>query len=771
MRITIDNLDGLGALDYTAWISSSGGLKIERRLNAPSVCGCTLDLTGSTLRRPSRRGRVIVTLHDGTVLFTGYVTADPELIYCGAGIEGVQYASALHAVSDEWLLDRQGATVAGAGLQQGGASALALLTSGVGVAGFTTTTTGTIEGVGVFVPQEASAWSTNAASLASSIYAAYRVVSGTIGLQTAGSITHVLSDGDGSLQLGGLGLGQSRELANDVTVSGEMEPAAYVGESFAGDGTTNVFLLTKTPFRHSAGSSSGQVISDSFDAPVIRTTVWNANDPGAHLSLTAAGLTSGGGNGLDGQTTVEARSPVEMGGSLLLDMGAVLLQPGSNGVLCGLYSGDISRTNCFAGYNVRQSNGSTVLVPMVNGVETGTVYTTVEGHRYVLRIRAHSVEMYRVGQIFYAMSGGLLNSFGGGTAASAMDLVFDLQDMGAASNTPATVLYDGTIASSPASCTYAPLNSIGLIGSVGYCRVTQMESAWVTKTSKAGIRTTQLAGAAGEGVDCTISASGKVTFLAGRVPQAGELVTVRYRTTQRSVARMENAASVAEESEGGFPGTARWLGKVVEPQARSSAECEYAAAALLSVAADGSGGVSGSYKAVGGEDVWPGDALSITWAGETVHAIVRTVTIVDGFAAPEVVTREVKFASEWAEGMGIRTSQTIAADALLPETPLNGPGVFLTDLPQLTLIAASGSTLQIDAGVAPPTGGGFEVRRRDGGFGMGVSQDLVLRSPVRGFAIPREAQIEQYYVRMYDGSTPPVYSRFSSAVFTDIPVG
>jgi hypothetical protein len=51
-----------------------------------------------------------------------------------------------------------------------------------------------------------------------------------------------------------------------------------------------------------------------------------------------------------------------------------------------------------------------------------------------------------------------------------------------------------------------------------------------------------------------------------------------------------------------------------------------------------------------------------------------------------------------------------------------------------------------------------------------VDQDLVLRSPVRSFSIPREGQVEHYYVRMYDGSTPPMYSRFSSAVFTDLPV-
>jgi hypothetical protein len=51
-----------------------------------------------------------------------------------------------------------------------------------------------------------------------------------------------------------------------------------------------------------------------------------------------------------------------------------------------------------------------------------------------------------------------------------------------------------------------------------------------------------------------------------------------------------------------------------------------------------------------------------------------------------------------------------------------------------------------------------------------VDQDLVLRSPVRSFSILREGQVEHYYVRMFDGSTPPVYSRFSSAVFTDLPV-
>jgi hypothetical protein len=154
-----------------------------------------------------------------------------------------------------------------------------------------------------------------------------------------------------------------------------------------------------------------------------------------------------------------------------------------------------------------------------------------------------------------------------------------------------------------------------------------------------------------------------------------------------------------------------------------------------------------------------------------------TIDNLDGAGAvdyPEVLTYRIAFANDWAEGLGLTLSEAIAADALLPQTALNsttptGSNV-LANLQQLQVVSATGIALQVDAGMAPPAGGGFEVRRRDGDFGPGVDQDLVLRSPVRSFSIPREGPVEHYYVRMYDGSTPPVYSRFSSAVFTDLPV-
>lgn len=770
MKITIDNLDGTGAVDYSNAVSADGALKITRTLNAPSICSGLLDTSASTLAVPARRGRVVVTSDAGTVLFTGYVATEPERIYAGVATMGPVYRYAFSAVSDEWLLDKQPYVLSGAGLAEAGGTLLTSLINRVDNGLFTTTGVAEGHAVGVFEPTETETWSENAGRLAGSTYAAYRVLNGVVSMQPAGTVTHALSDGDGTLQIAALKTASVKELANDVTLSGEMEPAAYISETFAGDGTTTVFQLAQTPFRPKKTANSSNLLTDSFNEGAFNTRVWQVTDPGAHLGFGAAGLSLKGGNGLDGQTTLTAIDVVELGGTLVIEAGSLRLTAGSTGIVCGLYSGTVESTNCFAGYNVRQSGGATLAVPFVNGAEVGTALTLLSGHTYTLRIRLHCVEAQRVMQTFYAMVDGAVQSFGSGSVAAPMSIVFEAQDLGAASNTPSTILYDGAVASSEASCSFVAVNSVQLFGSMGYCRLTQTGSAWVVSTLANGTKVTRLIGAAGEGVDCTVSATGKVTFLAGRVPAAGELVTVMYRNQQRAVARLANAASVAAESAGNMPGTAQWLGKTASPAARSSADCENAALAVLSFSTSRTAAVAGTYVAVNPADVWPGDVLAITSGGETMSVIARRVEIADGASVPEVLTYRIAFANDWAEGLGVKLSEAIAADALLPQTAEAAPGNVLANLQQLQIVSATGTALQIDAGVAAPAGGGFEVRRSDWDFGPGVDQDLVLRSPVRNFSIPREAQVERYYVRMYDGSTPPVYSRFSSAVFTDLPV-
>jgi hypothetical protein len=794
VRISIDNLDGLGAVDYTQAVAEEGPIAVQRALNEPSRCTAEIVLGAKGLAVPARRGRVTVITADGTILFTGYLATEPVRIYAGSTSVGPAYRARLTAVSDEWLLDNLGS---GAGLRDteslglNGAALMSRLASRVQAGGSATVTVvagETLPSTGTFAARASVPWSVNAGEAAGSAYAAYRALNGQVLIQPVGEVTHSFSDANGTLSVAELQTSAVRELANDVTLSGAEEPTTYIEESFIGDGTTSVFNLSQAAYR----DTDRTLVLDSFNQASFNTAQWALNDPGSHVSLTSNGLTMNGGNGADGQTTVEALDAVEMSGSIVAQLGGVLLAAASDGMLAGMYQGSLVLANCFAGFRVRQSvsgtGGVTVIVPIVNGAESGIVFTPIAGHAYTLRLRLHCVEMQRVMQRYYCMVDGVIQGFGSASGVAApMDVVFELVDEGSASNTPATVLYDsaasgGTLINTPATCAFAVINAIQIFGSVGSVSVIRSGSMWVLSTLPSGTLQTRLVGVAGQGVDCTASygtaagSPGKVTFLAGRVPVVGERVTVSYRGEHRSVARLTDVASVASEAVNGAPGTCRWLGKVTLPIARSSADCESAAQAVLAFATSRTAAVAGSYAMVNPtEDIWPGDVLAVTSAGVTSSLLVRSVVARDGSAVPEVLNYELKFANdwatEWAAGIGLKLSEEIAADAYLPQTPSNSPGQVLANLQQLTLTSLTETALQVDAGMAPPAGGGVEVRLKDWEFGVGVDgADLVLRSPVRSFSIPRAAQVERYYVRIYDASTPPLYSRFSSAVFVNAPV-
>lgn len=790
MLITIDNLDGLGPVDYSGAVAAEGPITLQRGLNVPTRCTLELVEGAGGLALPARLARVSVSSDAGTLLFTGYLATEPVRVYAGEASSGPSYRARLSAVSDEWLLDKLGSgggAYNGASLGLNGEGLLARLASRLpgGTATLPVTAgVGVAQSTGVYVPGAAKPWSANAGVAAGAAYAGYRALNGQVVVQPVGGVTHALSDADGTLSVAEFQTSNVRELANDVTLSGAEEPTAYVEEVFVGDGTTALFELSRAAFR----GNHRTLVLDSFNTGAFDLSQWKVNDPGSHLSITSAGLTMTGGTGLDGQTTLSAVDAFEMGGSIVAQLGGVVLGAASDGMLAAMYEGTPVLANCFAGFRVRQSAGVTVLVPVVNGAEVGTTFTPLAGHNYTLRLRLHCVEMQRVMQRYYTMVEGVVEGFGSASGVAApMDVVFELVDEGAASNTPATVLYDsvaaaGTIASSPATCQFVAVNSTQITGSVASVSVTRPGSLWIVSTLPSGAKQTRLIGSAGLGVDCQVSYGtqagkpGAVTFFAGRVPVAGERVTVFYRGQQRSVARLANAASIAAEARGSTSGVARWLGKVLQPLARSSADLESAAQALLASATSRDAALSGTYVAINpAQDIWPGDVLAVTSEGVTTSLLVRKVTAKNGGAVPEVLTYEISFANdwaaEWADGIGLSLSEAIATDIALPQTAETSPGQVLANLQQLTVTSLNTTTISLDMGQTPPTGGGFEVRRSDGPFGVNADNvDLVLRSPVRAFSIPRAAQVEQYFIRMYDTSTPPLYSRFSSAVFVNAPV-
>ena len=613
---------------------------------------------------------------------------------------------------------------------------------------------------------------------------------GVLTVEPLAGTVHALDDGDGTLSVSGLKLTQVRELANDVTLSGAMEPTTYWTEIFAGDGTTVAFPLSGQPDANSGGKAT--LIADAFTGATFNPATWQISDPGSHLSLGVTGLSLNGGNGQDGQTTLQAVAALELGGTVTLELGNTALNAGSAGVVGGLYSGAAEQANCVAGFNVRQSGGDTLLVPLIGGVEAGTPLAMLAGHQYTLRLRLHCPELLRVKQRFYGRrEDGAVAPFGGGLVDAPLAVVLEARDVGAGSNTVVTVLFDGVIASSPAQASVVVANSVQLFGSIGSVLLERAGTGWVQSTDPVnGAVSTRLIGKAGEGVDCelTSSGTGTVTFFAGRVPAPNEHVTVLYRGRGRAVARVADQASIAAEAAGGGLGTARWLGHVAQPAARTSEDCENAALAVVHAATNRAAAVAGSYVMDNpqGSDIWPGDALVLTANGSSTTVIVRQVVVSTHGEAPEALRYKLAFANDWAEGLGINLSEAIAKDALSPGAALDLvpapsaddiptlPVHVLANLQQMTVAAVSTTAIEVDAGLDPPAGGGFEVRRRDGGFGTGLgvvgNGDLVLRSPVRGFTIPRAAAEETFFVRMYDASTAPRYSRVSGAIATHVPI-
>lgn len=773
MKLTIDNHDGKSAVDYSACVVAGRPCRIVRRLNEPVTFAVTL-LPAQGMVVPARNGRVTVADDAGNLLFTGYICTEPALALAGQAITGAVYMALVEAISDDILLSRQPLPQAGAVYGATAGQALNSLLERVQVAGVTLSVSEATRIISELELESGHTWAENAGALANATRNAWRLMNGTLTMAPVGSVTHTLDETQGTLSVKDLQLSMVKALANDVTVCGEIEPCAYVTEFFEGDGTTVLFNLTEEPWM--PATTRRKPLVDLFQGPSINTQLWYVGDPGAYLSLTGNGLTCSGGSGSDGCVTLSAISNLELGGGLLIELAGVQFGNTTVGILNGLYNaGEIALADCIAGFQLTQPNGTVTIGPLINGNPSGSLFTPTAGHTYTLRLRVYASEAQRLLQSYYAPGdpSGFL-TFGGTFVNASASVVLEVQDTTNGVAGVPTVLYSGTIAAPPPYCLFAPLNAANLDCSIGSVTVEQMGPTWVTSTPPNGTAILRRLGTAAQGADCVLERTGRLQFYPAGTPQAGEVIAVSYRTSRRSIARLASAPSVTAETMGGtLPGTARWMGTVTSPAARSSADCENAANAILSVATSRAAAWSGRYTAWNldqQEDVWPGDVLAVSAAsaGLTANLVVRAVEIDLAAASPELVKYVIGFANDWADELAVKSTSSVPADAWLPLQPETATP--LANLNALAVTSINGSQIQIAAGVTPPAGGGFEVRRRDWSFTPGPGPDLVLRTSVPNFTIPRQAAIERYYIRMYDGSTPPNYSRFSAAVFVNLPL-
>ncbi len=770
MKITIQ------AQDYTAALDAAHPLTIERKLNTPSICRLWLSLpVNGSLATPTRGHYLAVAGDDGTVYFTGYLAVSPLPEYAGLAIEGPRYRIAIQAVSDELLLDQvlmpSSAGVAG----QSAGEVIASLVAHSGSAAISTPATSLNATIGSFVPEPGASWSKSAGQVASQARAAYRVLNSALSVASVQSTVHPLNETDGSLNLASLQLTASvnRTLANDVTVCGEHEPVAYVTEYFQGDGVTTQFYLTADPFFPPSAQTT--LIHELFNEAYINTSLWFNLSSAGYISLNANGLSMNGSNGIDGETVLSWIDPIEMGGTLLLEAVGVNLSPGSNGALAGFFTGNNTQSQCIAGFLVSsaQGTGAVSIQPLIQGNPSGTSYALNPANQYTLRVRVNCPEIERDLAVYRSFGDNGAILFGGKTNQAPGKIQMEVQPfVDGVAGMPVT-LYDGALADLPFTCNLVAASSTNLIGTMRALNLTSLGSSWVVSTPASGDPYTRRIGTTAQAAECHVERTGKLVFYAGFQPAVGEQVAVSYRTIGRSVGRAVNPASQQALAQAGEPAVAAWIGTVTQPASRSSADCRNAASAIEQAAAGVSALWSGKYNSTRNSfatDVWPGDALQLNAPSTNLNAqvVVRSVKVSYSASLPDLVEYAIEFSNDWADDLAIKTSATVPGDAWLP-API--APTLLANLNGLTVTALNGSSITINTGVTPPTGGGFEIRRRDFAFMPGQDPDLVARATVPNITFLRASANDRFYIRMYDGSTPPNYSEFSTALFINLPLG
>jgi hypothetical protein len=778
MKLQIDNNDGLGLIDYTAAIDGSTPPQVMRKLNQPAELRMSLVADVPNFVVSGTGARIMLGLADGQYLFTGYLAASPVFEYLGWGQQGPVYRYNFTALSDEALLNEKRLPERCPFVERSAGSALRQLTQDLLPGVLNTSQVQDLDLLAWWASDPQKTWAQEAADIAIQSRASYRLLNGAMVFAPAGTNVYSLNESDPNFSPEGLKLQPVNALVNDVTVIGELEPQSYVKDYFVGDGLTYRFYLSQTPFI----KKNTTLFDEEYTTSPLEPTLWSLTDPANVVSVNNGMLQIAGGTGVDGATVVQFVEQVELGGAWVMQHGDVQFNAASIGVIGGLYGGNISAAGCLAGFKITPSGTQSSIQALVNGALTGIAITTVVGHHYVLTTRVYSDEIYRRQQIFHSSLHPAGNGWGGAEITADVRLVLEVHDIDPTNPgsqvAPSTVLYDGVIDSAPDFCTYAPVNATNLQCAITFTRMIQAVDAEVRTALPGFGYATSLVGPLSDGAECDITSSAELEFYSAYVPAANQAISVHYRGEGRALAWVVNPVSVAAQQRGFDDGDHGAVRHIKAPPPRTSADCENAALALLD---DSCGPAwSGEYDTWSdflpgnASDIFPGDALSVNIPsrGAAFSAIVREVDLEVRDVPDERSYYKIRFANDAALPLAFEVEAALVASSL-DVTQITNAQVgtnYLPDLTEAEVTVVGSTTISVDAGVAPPSGGGFEVRWSDAGWGQGNNRNLVGRFTNQTFTLARLSQVQDYYLRQYNASSPPLYSRVTTALHVDYPL-
>ena len=785
MKLLIDNLDGLGPLDYTAFVASDKSLnivpRILRKLNSAAKFVFVLVAATENFTAPVIGGRITLTLSSGNNLFTGYIVETPASQCLGWADRGFVYRYEIVALSDVMLMDRKAPPPHPPFVDRDAGDAFRQLTAEAMPGWFDVSGVQAGDPIPYYSVDPGKKWTASAAEIALSGRCSFRDDNGKLFFTPLAANMYALTEDAASFSPSDLQLQSVNRLVNDLTVLGQLEPSAHVKDYFVGDGFTSKFYLSQKPFtRSSQVALYNRTILDETYAE-LDPAHWTVIDPAHGISVANGQLQVAGGTEVDGQTLLDFIEKVELGGATVMEHGDIVFNAASDGVIGGLYAGAVSIAGCLAGFRVTPLGANCGIQALVEGSVVGTALATQAGHHYVFTTQLYPTEVYRLQQVFHSSVHPSGSARGGGAISCDVRIVLEVHDIDptnpATQIAPSTVLYDGVIANAPGFCKYALINAGSIQCSVAFTSIWLPVDALVRSTLPAETTTTVTTGSLLDGAECYVSTEPALQFYPEYIPEANQTLEVTYRAQSHAMARVINSLGIAANQRGGDDGVRGSIREIGIPVPRTSSDCETAALALLD---DAGQGWSGEYQAWSeflpgsAADIFPGDGLAINIPSRmaTFAAVVREVDVQIIDLAGENSRYTLRFvdAGDPSLGFAFVTALVKQTQVLTPIDVTEVGNVYLDDLTAAEIVDVTSTTVTIDAGLTPVGGGGIEVRYSDLGWGIGYNGNLVGRFTSASFALTRYSRGQSYFLKGYDGSSPPKYSRYSTALYVDYPL-
>ncbi len=247
MKLLIDNSDGLGLQDHTSVLDPVQPATLVRRLNRPAEMKFGLVPGPGPFVVPAHHARVILIADSGMHLFTGYTAQPPAGTYVGWGDRGSVYRYEVNALSDVTLMDEKAPPPHPAFVNRRTGDAFTQLTQDALPNFFDLSGVELGDTCPYFNVDPAKKWTELAAEIAVAGRCSYRDLDGKLFLAPLGASAYAMTEQDASFSPAGLRLQSVDRVVNDLTILGELEPAAHVKDFFVGDGHTTKFHLSQKP--------------------------------------------------------------------------------------------------------------------------------------------------------------------------------------------------------------------------------------------------------------------------------------------------------------------------------------------------------------------------------------------------------------------------------------------------------------------------------------------------------------------------------------------